>query len=83
MENAKKILNRLYKKLNEDLAKSKKREMSARIAANWDKEHTEHCFQVGLQLAKRYVEAEITAIKQEEIEAEITAKKEKLKIKGE
>lgn len=71
MENAKKILNRLYKKLKEDITKSKKRERIARIADNYNKEHIEQVFQIGLQLSMKYIKAEAAAIKYEEEEAEI------------
>ena len=79
MRNAKTILYRLHKKLKEDMTKSKKRERIARIAENYDKEHIEHIFQVGLQLAMKYIKLEAEAIKNDEEEAEIEKQIEKLK----
>lgn len=77
MKNAKIILNRLYKKLKEDMANSKEREKIAKIAGNYEKEHTEHIFQVGLQLPIRYIEEEAKDIKRDEQELIITKQLEK------
>lgn len=80
MKNAKIILNRLYKKLKEDLANSKEREKIARINDNYDKEHIEQVFQVGIQLPMRYIKAEAKEIKNDEEEEKIKKQLQERKI---